>query len=82
MRAGGYLCVSVDGQTSQEFDTFTCAHCNGVTVVRPKTDAGGWCSMCSRAVCARCADGACTPFEKRLAEMEARYHALRSYDVD
>jgi hypothetical protein len=59
-----------------ERDTFTCAHCNRVVIVAPKTDPtdlGGFCRMCMQHLCGPCADlGTCTPFEQRLDAMERR----------
>lgn len=78
---GGWLCVAVEDGSVQEHDTYTCAHCNTIVVVQPREVPGGWCRMCSRMVCDRCADGGCSPFEKKLEAQEARYHALRSYGV-
>lgn len=53
--------------------TFTCCHCNNVTIVdvgaRPE-DCGGFCRMCMKPTCRSCADGACVPFERRLEEIE------------
>jgi hypothetical protein len=54
-----------------EFDTLTCEHCN--VIVRVKTDPGGFCRVCMRAICGRCADfGKCTPFEKKLDAYEKK----------
>ena len=82
------------GDVLVEADTFTCCHCNTVVIVptaesRPlfalhgKTpDAGGFCRLCMKQVCGPCADhGVCTPFERRLEQLERRdrlYHAMRN----
>ena len=68
-----------------ECDTFTCKHCNRVVFVRPRErpeDLGGMCKQCMGLICPHCLSaGNCSPLEKRLAEQEARYHALRSYGI-
>lgn len=61
--------------------TFTCCHCNAVTVIAPRAkpdDCGGFCRLCMAATCKACADGTCVPFEKRLEELEARARFLAS----
>lgn len=66
----------------REVDTFTCSHCQHIVHVAPRADPaeiGGFCTMCSRHICKMCVGKECVPFEKRLEQMEARYHALRSY---
>lgn len=80
--AGGYLfSFDVDG-IRQETDTFTCAHCNKMVIVKPKCDPddlGGMCRLCMKMVCPTCVDLGCTPFEKRLEAIEKRDRARRSY---
>lgn len=80
---GGYICETMPSGRTVEADTFTCAHCNGVTRLsarqRPE-DAGGFCTVCAGLVCSSCVGRGCYPLERRLEEMEARYHALRSYE--
>lgn len=78
--------VAFDGYgntVAAETDTFSCGHCNKVVFVPARTDPanlGGLCKQCMKLICPHClAGGRCTPLEKRLAEQEARYHALRSY---
>lgn len=82
MRAGGYaFSFDVDG-IRQEMDTFTCAHCNHIVHIKPKCnpdELGGNCRLCMKMVCPRCVDLGCTPFEKKLEQMEARDRAIRSY---
>lgn len=84
MRKLGYFsCTDVDG--TREYHTFTCNHCNAVKVVpqnQKPEDIGGWCGCCTELICERCvALGSCTPFEKKMAQHEARYHARRSYGI-
>lgn len=95
LRAGGYgqiigergiTATDAQGRTIQaECDTFSCAHCNRVVFVNANekaADIGGFCRCCAGLICGPCVDeGTCTPLEKRLAEQEARYHALRSYGL-
>jgi hypothetical protein len=72
---GGYVQIVEPDGVVQEFDTFTCAHCNRVTHVearqRPE-DIGGLCKVCMGLICPRCVGQACVPFLKRLDHMEAR----------
>jgi hypothetical protein len=60
--------------------TFTCAHCNCVTVVPFKAkpdECGGFCMLEHKPVCGPCHKvGTCTPFEKKLEAMEARGRLL------
>jgi hypothetical protein len=80
---GGYATwTGPDGM--READTFTCAHCNKIVHVKPLAPAdelGGFCRNCMKAVCPACTDKGCTPFERRLEDWEAAYHARRSYGV-
>jgi hypothetical protein len=66
-----------------EADTFTCHHCNSVVFVPPRADPsslGGFCRLCMRHICGPCTDKACTPFEKKLEEMERKYYTRRQYE--
>jgi hypothetical protein len=75
LRPGGYACIVDPDGAVQEFDTFTCAHCNHVTHVKARQrpeDIGGLCKQCMGLICAACVGGACVPFLKRLDDMEAR----------
>jgi hypothetical protein len=74
-RPGGYARIDDPDRGRQEFDTFTCAHCNRITHVKPKArpeDIGGLCKVCMGLICAACVGDACVPFLRRLDEMEAR----------
>ena len=79
---GGYVLVVDPEAPDYEADTFTCSHCQRVVVVPVRasaSDAGGWCSCCTKPICGPCADtGVCTPWEKMLEKMEARDRFLRS----
>lgn len=82
LRAGGYaVAVYPDGQ-KKEASSFTCAHCNRVKFVKAREraeDLGGLCKVCMGLICDTCVGHSCTPFEKKLEEQEAKYHARRSY---
>jgi hypothetical protein len=87
LRPGGWAQWSgPDGTT--ECDTVTCAHCNHVVLLRDETtgkplsaeQSGGFCRMCMKPTCKGCSDRSCTPFERRLEEMEAHGRLLRSID--
>jgi hypothetical protein len=82
--AGGYaFSFSPDG-IHQECDTFTCAHCGGIVHVKSKCnpdDLGGMCRLCMKMICPQCVDLGCTPFEKRLEQVEKRDRILRSYGL-
>lgn len=78
----GYATLT-DPDGKQEWDTVTCAHCNGVEHVKPMgdpADMGGLCKVCMGLVCKRCVGRGCDPFEKKLERMEARdLERRRSY---
>ncbi len=67
----GYL------HTEAEIDTFTCVHCCRVVHVPARADPsimGGFCRQCMALICPKCvAKGTCTPWEKKMLEMEARH---------
>jgi len=70
----------LDSGRSESRKTFTCAPCNRVVVVPFKCkpeEVGGFCMLEFRPVCPEChVIGTCTPFEKRLEQMEARKRLL------
>lgn len=76
----GYAYTADPDRGLVERDTFTCNHCQFVVFVRPAsdpTDMGGFCRMCMKHICAKCADeGVCLPFEKKLDQYERanRFH--------
>jgi hypothetical protein len=82
LRPGGYAVISDPVNGVREADTFTCCHCNTVVVVksgaRPE-DLGGWCAMCAKPVCPKCAGGSCDPFEKKLERIEERARRAREF---
>ena len=84
--AGGYAyAIDYGGNVCDETDTFSCIHCNAIVPVKPKQrpeDLGGWCRMCAKPICPKCADkGSCDHFEKKLARIEASQGARRSYGI-
>jgi hypothetical protein len=81
-RSRGYaITVDPDGPTVEQ-DSLTCVHCNSVFFLMPRqdpSDAGGFCRLCYGYICSKCADsGECTPFEKKLEQMEARGRLLKA----
>jgi uncharacterized protein YprB with RNaseH-like and TPR domain len=69
---------------SNKYDTTSCNHCNRVTHIKAKMDPaemGGLCKICMKMICRHCVGNGCTPFEKRLEQMEKRAIALRSYGL-
>lgn len=81
-RAQGYATIVDPDRPMVERDTFTCAHCNSIVTVEPMADPstfGGFCCQCHKHICGSCADnGHCTPFEKKLEEMERRDRFVRA----
>ncbi len=78
-RQGGYLLVKNpdgEGGRDREADTFTCRHCNRVTLLPPGADPasiGRWCSTCDGLLCPKCsANLGCAHVEKRMALIESR----------
>ena len=68
--------------TEVEIDTYTCFHCCRVVHVPVRADPadiGGLCKQCMQLICAKCvAKLTCTPWEKKMQEMEARDHWRRT----
>ena len=61
--------------------TFTCCHCNRVTIVpiaARAEDCGGFCRLCMAPTCTGCADKGCTPFERELERSEAAGRLMAS----
>lgn len=78
--AQGYaVTVNPDGSVHEE-DTFTCEHCNGVVYLKAQQDPAsiGFCRMCMKPICGPCAHHGCTPFEKRMEELERRDRLMRA----
>lgn len=87
LRPGGYAII-VDPALAKpvEADTFTCGHCNGIVFCQatpslPKPDIGGFCRLCYKHICGKCADKrSCDPFEKKLERMEQRARFLNAVE--
>jgi hypothetical protein len=71
-----------NGKETAACSTFTCAHCNTVVFVRPKThvfhSAPGFCQLCSAHTCRKCTSKECKPFEKKLEEIERRGRFMKA----
>lgn len=83
-REQGVLIVTPAEGAVREQSTFTCCHCNCVTLVEARAaadDCGGFCRLCMRPTCKGCASGPCVPFERRLERVEARARLLASIGV-
>lgn len=82
----GYATITWDDGRVQEFDTFTCNHCQRIVHVKPKcdpADLGGYCKICERLICAPCQQSmmkgnGCVPWEKQMEKIEARDRFLKS----
>lgn len=83
----GYTIVTGPGPGTGESDTFTCAHCGCVRIVKPMAraeDMGGICHMCGDKhrpsfICEKCVGKGCQPFEEKLKQMEQRDYSRRFY---
>jgi len=86
---GGYLIGTIPEGGVDEHDTFTCSHCQRLTIVQHKAhpeDMGGMCKICMGLICDRCMDliakgNGCMTWEKNMEIQEARSAALRSYGM-
>ena len=78
----GYTYLAEGDGKVTEGETFTCAHCQRLTMVGPKQrpeDLGGFCGVCAKLICKHCVGKGCDPFEEKLRRHYARQDALRSY---
>ena len=82
LKPQGYATIVDPEKPIQECDTITCTHCSAIVFIKPKEDAsdiGGFCLRCMKHICGPCADlGRCTPFEKKIEQIEAKDRMLRS----
>ncbi|TAL13944.1 hypothetical protein EPN95_04625 [Patescibacteria group bacterium] len=66
----------VGPRRNMEADTATCVHCNRAWMTRSnvkgKGDPGGWCMVCMKMICPKCAGKPCMPFLKKLDLYEKR----------
>jgi hypothetical protein len=81
-RALGYSVLDNGDGRPQEFDTFTCGHCQRMKRIphgkRAEDTVGRVCSCCQRVVCAKCkGEATCDVIEKKLERAEARDAARR-----
>jgi hypothetical protein len=81
----GYAAIVEPGHAIREADTVMCVHCGVVVFVgagKDPSDLGGFCMMCNRNTCSKCAaTGKCEPFEKKLERIERRGQLLRAAGV-
>ena len=79
----GFRCETI-GAGVFEIDTQSCFHCNRIVHIKPRmdpADMGGLCKVCMKYICPSCVGQGCSPFEKKLEQMEKRAIALRSYGL-
>lgn len=84
-KPGGWTFIT-DGNTGlvEEGETFSCNHCNRVTMIKPRQnpeDIGGFCLVCAKLICSGCVGRGCDPLEAKLARAEAQSLALKSYGL-
>ena len=80
-RVGGYAVSTGIWGEVEEYDTFTCPHCNGVCFIRPGSGTQrGYCFRCNLPTCGKERCMSCIPFERKMEEMEARYRLRRALD--
>jgi hypothetical protein len=81
--ARGWLCISDPEIGTQEHSTFTCVHCQRITICNGKgaRELGGYCRQCDALVCERCAGKDCVPFMKQIEAMEEREYRRRQFEL-
>jgi hypothetical protein len=80
-RVEGYAIITNDLGVTQEMDTFTCCHCNGIQFIRPGSGTQrGYCFNCNHPTCGkeRCLN--CVPFERMIEEIEGRSRLRQAMD--
>ena len=88
-RKGFFLTEDVATGKLIEKETFTCGHCQHVTIVefsQRLDDVGCFCSACMRPCCKKCSakmagDGPCEVWEKQFDRQEARARSLASMGI-
>lgn len=80
MRSPGGYALITHPEYIQEHDTYTCCHCNSVTVmgIEQETGLGGWCRFCAKMTCGRTSCLDCVPFERKMELQEAQGRFRRS----
>ena len=85
-RKGYFLTEDVSTGALIEKETFTCGHCQHITIVefsQRLDDIGCFCSACMRPCCKKCAvkmagDGPCEVWEKQFDRLEAQARSRAS----
>jgi hypothetical protein len=83
-RAQGWLIVTNTDGSTDEADTFTCAHCQKIVPCRAKQspyELGGFCRLCDRLICSKCAGRDCAPFMRQIEAAEEREYRRRQYEL-
>jgi len=66
--------ILVDGR--QVADTYQCVHCgNHFISVKGSKKIRGFCRNCMGVTCGRKECDVCVPFEKKIVDLERRFHA-------
>ena len=68
---GNISMIGPEGQF-EERDTYTCAHCQRITILASKQPPHGGCRICGGNICSGCLGKSCTPWEKQMDDAEAR----------
>ncbi|MGE0290340.1 MAG: hypothetical protein AB7I42_24850 [Bradyrhizobium sp.] len=74
-KPGGHYFICDETGSQRTRDTFSCAHCNKIVVVKPMcdpADMGGRCYVCDSFICTGCVGKGCDPLEKKLERIEAQ----------
>jgi hypothetical protein len=81
-RAGGYSICWQPGLPDQEWDTFTCNHCNVVRFLAPRQEPEFRCKNCYGYICEACVNKGCLPLEEQLRMMESpTYRPRRVFKI-
>jgi hypothetical protein len=79
LNPGGQATYHAPDGTVVEQDTYTCAHCNRIILLKPAQSPYGGCRQCGGMICSTCVgDVVCKPWERRMEETEARFAMRRS----
>lgn len=83
-KPGGYVTITDASGGVEEYDSFTCGHCQHIVHVPPMTDPaniGGLCKACMKMICPNCLGKDCIPWEKQMEIMEAQHRRDELYDA-